>query len=200
MSLTPAKNVSAVSVSTTLTRDYLRDFRKKSNDPNGILRGQGDTNSWKKLKSKILCQTPFKRTNVSPLTKARPRETREGWPLLNVKTGESKSTNEMGPSLVGLVVPVQEIFCSALAALVGPVQNIFFLHRTLFHFFCPHRTVSWARQPGRQPCWVACLLVRVSGQAVPTSKEDTSSQKWRSKSLTVSANSTKIKFCCTLTF
>ncbi len=45
------------------------------------------------------------------------RETREGWPRLNVLTkvnGDSKSTNERGPSLVGwfvgLVVLVQEIF------------------------------------------------------------------------------------------
>jgi hypothetical protein len=44
------------------------------------------------------------------------RETREGWPLLTVETevnGDSKSTKESGPSLVGLqglVVPVQEIF------------------------------------------------------------------------------------------
>jgi hypothetical protein len=46
-----------------------------------------------------------------------PRETREGWPLLNIETevnGDSKGTTESGPflvvSLVGLVVPLQEIF------------------------------------------------------------------------------------------
>jgi hypothetical protein len=60
------------------------------------------------------------------------RETREGWPLLTVETevsGDSKSTNESGPSLtgsLGLWCLVQEI-CPALAALVGPVQIIFFL-------------------------------------------------------------------------
>ncbi len=41
-------------------------------------------------------------------------------------------------------------FCSALAVLVGPEQNIFFLSPS------PSKL-------GRQPCWVACLLVCVSG-------------------------------------
>ncbi len=36
-------------------------FEKSLNDPNGILRGPGDTHSWKKMKSKIMCQTPFKK-------------------------------------------------------------------------------------------------------------------------------------------
>ncbi len=71
------------------------------------------------------------------------RETREGWPLLTVETevnGSSKRTNEKGFFLgwfVGLVVPVQEIFGSALAALVGPVQNIFFLILHYFNSFVP---------------------------------------------------------------
>ncbi len=34
--------------------------------------------------------------------------------------------------------------CPALAALVGPVQNIFFPHCTLFQLICPHRPASWA--------------------------------------------------------
>jgi hypothetical protein len=34
--------------------------------------------------------------------------------------------------------------CSALSALVGPVQNIFFLVlNTLFQFLFPHRLASW---------------------------------------------------------
>jgi hypothetical protein len=43
------------------------------------------------------------------------RDTREGWPLLTVEieaNGDSKSTNDRGPSLVGsldLLCPVQEI-------------------------------------------------------------------------------------------
>ncbi len=35
-------------------------------------------------------------------------------------------------------------FCSAMAALVGPVQNIFFPHRTLFQLLCPLHPASWA--------------------------------------------------------
>jgi hypothetical protein len=60
------------------------------------------------------------------------RDNREGWPLLTVETevnGDSKSTNERGPSLVcslGCYAGTRE-FCSALAALVGIVQNIRFL-------------------------------------------------------------------------
>jgi hypothetical protein len=46
-------------------------------------------------------------------------------------------------------------FCSALAALVGAVQYIFFPHFKLFQFLCPPLPASWA--VGRQPCWVACL-------------------------------------------
>jgi hypothetical protein len=77
------------------------------------------------------------------------RETREGWPLLTVER-----TNEKGfflGWLVGLVVLVQEIFCSALAALVGPVQNIFFPHLTLFQFLCLHRPASWAGSRAGSP-------------------------------------------------
>ncbi len=36
-------------------------------------------------------------------------------------------------------------FCSALAAVVGPVQNVFFPHRrTLVKFLCHRRPASWA--------------------------------------------------------
>jgi hypothetical protein len=50
--------------------------------------------------------------------RVRTRETREGWPLLSFETevnGNSKSTIERGPSMVGLlaivfVVLVQQIF------------------------------------------------------------------------------------------
>ncbi len=54
-------------------------------------------------------------------------------------------------------------FCPALAALVGPVQNIF-PHRTLFHFICPHGPHPPASgHKERQSCRVACLLILVSG-------------------------------------
>jgi hypothetical protein len=39
--------------------------------------------------------------------------------------------------LVGLVMPVQDIFCSALAALVGPVKKIFLLTLHYFNAFVP---------------------------------------------------------------
>ncbi len=72
-------------------------------------------------------------------------------------------------------------FCSALAALVVPVQNIIFLTIHYFNSFVPisqqagQATVLgrlslimclWSPSPskmGRQPCWVACLLLCVSG-------------------------------------
>ncbi len=41
------------------------------------------------------------------------------------------------------VVPVQEI-CPALAALVGPVQNIIFPHWTPFRLICPFRLTDCA--------------------------------------------------------
>ncbi len=92
------------------------------------------------------------------------RETREVWPLLTVNTevnGNSKRTNEKGIFLgwfIGLVVPVQEILVSALAALVGPVQNIFFSSSYI---------ISIPLSPSvskldRQPCWFPYLLVCVS--------------------------------------
>jgi hypothetical protein len=52
-----------------------------------------------------------------------------GWPLLTVETevnGDSKRTNERGPSLVGSLASSCRYsrFCPALAALVSLVQNI----------------------------------------------------------------------------
>jgi hypothetical protein len=54
----------------------------------------------------------------------RPRETREGWPRLTIETeknGDSKSTKQRGPSLVGSLGLSCRYrrFCSALTALVG---------------------------------------------------------------------------------
>jgi hypothetical protein len=70
------------------------------------------------------------------------RETREGWPLLTVETEgnrDSKRTNE--GVLTWLVRWAYRAgtrdFCSALAALVGPVQNIFFLTIHFFNSFVP---------------------------------------------------------------
>ncbi len=112
---------------------------------------------------------------------------RQGWPLLTAETevnGDSKSTDERGPFLIGsfglssrykrfysakavLVDPVQKLFphrtlslffswlvrwacragtrdfCSALAALVGPVQILFSSPHTI-SILCPHRPATWA--------------------------------------------------------
>jgi hypothetical protein len=71
-------------------------------------------------------------------TKVLARETREGWPLLNVETEvnkDSKSTNDNGPSLA--CCAGTRDFCFALAALVGPVQNIFFRTVHFFNAFVP---------------------------------------------------------------
>jgi hypothetical protein len=66
----------------------------------------------------------------------------------------------MGPLLgrfVGLVVPVQRLF-SALTSLVGPVQDIFSSLYTISTPLSPSPS-----KLGRQPCWVSCLVVCVSG-------------------------------------
>jgi hypothetical protein len=62
--------------------------------------------------------------------------------------GDSKSTNERGSSLVGCTRDV----CSTLAALVGPVQNIYFLNVYFFSSFVPgHRPASWAGRRAGSP-------------------------------------------------
>ncbi len=95
------------------------------------------------------------------------RETREGWPLLTVETyvnGYSKRTNEREPFpwLVRWACRAgTRDFCSALAAIAGPDPNIF--------FSSPYTvSVPLSQSPsklGRQPCWVACLLVCISGHS-----------------------------------
>ncbi len=50
-------------------------------------------------------------------------------------------------------------FCSALAALVGPVQNIF-LHRTMFQCLCAHRPASWAGSRAGSPALSMRLRVK----------------------------------------
>ncbi len=73
------------------------------------------------------------------------RETRVGWPPLTVATevnGDSKSTKK--GVLPWLVCGVERNFCSALAATVGPEQNIFFPYTIsiLYHY----RPASWAKR------------------------------------------------------
>jgi hypothetical protein len=93
----------------------------------------------------------------------RPERLEKGGSAATVETEVHKEDKLKGPFLgwfVGLVVPVQEIFCSTMAALVGPVQKMFFL--TTIHYF-----KSFAPSPSklgtRQPCWAVFLLVCVSG-------------------------------------
>ncbi len=76
------------------------------------------------------------------------RETGEGWPLLTVETevnGDSKSTNERGPSLVGsLGLSCQyKRFLFCLGCYCRPSTKYLFPYRTLFQFLCPHRPASW---------------------------------------------------------
>ncbi len=68
--------------------------------------------------------------------------------------GDSKSTNERGPSLVGLVMQCwYRRFFSALAALVGLVQIIFSL---TMHYL---NSLSPSRRPSG---WQAAVLGRLS--------------------------------------
>ncbi len=53
-------------------------------------------------------------------------------------------------------------FCSAFVAIVGPVQNIFFLFP--YTITIPLSPIA---QLGRQPRWVAFLLARVFGISLP---------------------------------
>ncbi len=61
VSLTPLNSFSPVSLTPVIninSRLSPRIFEKIQNGPNGILGDLGDTDSWKKLRSKISCQTP----------------------------------------------------------------------------------------------------------------------------------------------
>ncbi len=96
------------------------------------------------------------------------RESREGWPLLNFETevnGDSKSKNETGHSLVGsLGLSCQfKRFLFSLGCSSWPSTNIFFV--------AVHYSISIPLSPsssnlGREPCWVACLLVCVPGRSL----------------------------------
>ncbi len=76
------------------------------------------------------------------------KDQRGGWPLRRIVetevNGDSKSTNERGPSLVGSLAHrggTRNLY-HALAALVSPVQIFFFSHRTLFQFMYSHRPAT----------------------------------------------------------
>ncbi len=64
MSTTPVNNLLPMSLTPVINVNSVispRIFEKIRNGPKGILLGPGDTDSWKNLKSKISCQTPFKK-------------------------------------------------------------------------------------------------------------------------------------------
>jgi hypothetical protein len=81
--------------------------------------------------------------------------------MLSVDTdvnGDSKRTNEKGPSLVGFL-GLSCQYKRALAALVGQGQKNVFPHRTL------NISIPLSTSPsklGRKSCWVACIIVCVS--------------------------------------
>jgi hypothetical protein len=87
-----------------------------------------------------------------------PRETREGWPLLTAKieaNGESWSTYERGPSLVGLfgLTCQYKRLLSCLGCSSQPSTKYFFPLRTLLYFtlFVPNaQQAGQAVVPGRR--------------------------------------------------
>jgi hypothetical protein len=104
-----------------------------------------------------------------------PRDTREGWPLLNWETeanGDSRSTYTKVFSLVGSLGSRAGTrdFCAALVALVGPVQKYHFPRRT--YTISLHLSSSPSKLR-RQSCCVAFLLLCV--YEVPGSGYDTTS-------------------------
>jgi hypothetical protein len=87
------------------------------------------------------------------------KETREGWPMLTVGTevnGDSKSTNERGPSLVGSLDSLCSYnrFLPCHGCFSQPSTKYKIPHRTLFTLLVPSPS-----KLGRQACWVACLIV-----------------------------------------
>ncbi len=86
------------------------------------------------------------KSRLYPLVRDFGFEIREWLTLLTVETevnGDSQRTNERGPSLHGLVVPVRD-FHPVLAAMVSPVQSIFFLIVHCFNLWVPI-----AQKPGQ---------------------------------------------------
>jgi hypothetical protein len=79
-------------------------------------------------------------------------EDREGWPLLSVETevnGESKSTNERGPSWVGSLgfSCRYKRLLSCLGCSRRPSTRYFFPHRRLFQVICPQKAIKIESRP-----------------------------------------------------
>jgi hypothetical protein len=64
----------------------------------------------------------------------------------NEGDGDSKSTNERGPSLVGSLDPSSQYsrFLSCLGCFNQPSTKYYVSHRTLFHFISTHHPATWA--------------------------------------------------------
>jgi hypothetical protein len=92
------------------------------------------------------------------------REAREGWPLPTVETevnGDSKSTNERGPSY-------RLVRCTCRAGKRDYCVPWLLWSAQYKMFFSSPYTIlillsSSLSRLGRQSCWVACLLVCISG-------------------------------------
>ncbi len=88
------------------------------------------------------------------------RELREGCPLLTVETeenGDSKSTNDRGPSLVGslgLSCPYRRFLCYLGCSKVGPEQNNCFLtgHYSISIQLCPSLSKLHSQPPFAHLC------------------------------------------------
>ncbi len=93
------------------------------------------------------------------------RDYKEGWPLLTVETamnGDSTSTNDRGPSLVGSLGLLCWLkrFLFSLGCSSRPSKKYFFPHRTQFEFICPHHPASWAAVVLGRLSLSMCLWIR----------------------------------------
>ncbi len=87
--------------------------------------------------------------SINMFARAGNRKTIDGWPLLPVETevnGNSKSTNERDPSLVGSLGLLcrYKWFLFCLGCSSRPTTKYFFPRHTIIQFLCPHRPTSWA--------------------------------------------------------
>jgi hypothetical protein len=120
---------------------------------------------------RVLNFFPVSRRKLAKFWTSEPERASEGWLLLNVEneaSGDSWSTNERGPSLIGSLGSScrYKRFLSCIGcSIVGPVQKYFFLPVHYFNSFVPI-----AQQVGRQSRRVSCLLLCVSGIEKPDKK------------------------------
>jgi hypothetical protein len=109
---------------------------------------------------RVLNFFPVSRRKLAKFWTSEPERASEGWLLLNVEneaSGDSWSTNERGPSLIGSLGSScwYNRFLSCFGCSSQPSTKCNFPHRTLFHFISPLRPATWP--VARQSCWVASL-------------------------------------------